>query len=173
VLRSAYDPVAISKGYEQAGAAISVLTEPTFFDGSLEHLEAVRSAVTVPGLRKDFVLSEYQLLEARAAGADAVLLIVAALDPESVKALHASASRLGLDALVEVHTADELSVAIDAGARIIGVNNRNPALETDVTASRRWLRGYRASGVCQRKRPQDRRGSESVAAARIQRVSDR
>lgn len=137
VLRSAYDPVAISKGYEQAGAAaISVLTEPTFFDGSLEHLEAVRNAVTVPVLRKDFVVSEYQLLEARAAGADAVLLIVAALDPESLKALHASASRLGLDALVEVHTADELSVAIDAGARIVGVNNRNlRTLEVDVTAS--------------------------------------
>jgi indole-3-glycerol phosphate synthase len=137
VLRSAYDPVAISKGYEQAGAAaISVLTEPTFFDGSLEHLEAVRNAVTVPVLRKDFVVSEYQLLEARAAGADAVLLIVAALDPESLKALHASASRLGLDALVEVHTADELSVAIDAGARIVGVNNRNlRTLEIDVTAS--------------------------------------
>ena len=84
VLRADYDPVAIARGYEAAGAAaISVLTEPTFFDGSLEHLQAVRDAVRIPLLRKDFIVSEYQLLEARAAGADAVLLIVAALDAAS------------------------------------------------------------------------------------------
>ena len=137
VLRSAYDPAAIAEGYEQAGAAaISVLTEPTFFDGTLEHLNSVRNAVSIPILRKDFVVSEYQLLEARAAGADAVLLIVAALDSQSLTALHACASTLGLDVLVEVHTAGELSVAIDAGARLVGVNNRNlRTLEVDVTAS--------------------------------------
>jgi indole-3-glycerol phosphate synthase len=137
MLRADYDPVAIAKAYDAAGAAaVSVLTEPTFFDGSLQHLEAVCNAVRVPVLRKDFVVSEYQLLEARAAGADAVLLIVAAVDPESLVSLHAKASALGLDVLVEVHLADELSVAVDAGARIIGVNNRNlRTLEVDVTAS--------------------------------------
>ena len=137
VLRADYDPVAIARGYGKAGAAaISVLTEPTFFDGALEHLQAVRSAVGIPVLRKDFVVSEYQLMEARAARADAVLLIVAALDPGALTALHMRASALGLDVLVEVHSADELSVAIDAGAQIVGVNNRNlRTLEIDVTAS--------------------------------------
>ena len=137
MLRPDYDPVAIALGYEKAGAAaISVLTEPTFFDGALDHLQAVRSSVAIPVLRKDFVVSEYQLLEARAARADAVLLIVAALDPRALETLHARALALGLDVLVEVHSADELSVAIDAGAQIIGVNNRNlRTLEIDVTAS--------------------------------------
>ena len=137
VLRADYDPVAIARGYGKAGAAaISVLTEPTFFDGALEHLQAVRSAVGIPVLRKDFVVSEYQLMEARAARADAVLLIVAALDPGALTALHTRALALGLDVLVEVHSAGELSVAIDAGAQIVGVNNRNlRSLEIDVTAS--------------------------------------
>jgi indole-3-glycerol phosphate synthase len=137
VLRPEYDPVAIASGYAAAGAAaISVLTEPTFFDGSLDHLRAVRNAVSVPVLRKDFVVSEYQVLEARAAGADAILLIVAALTPGELRSLAAYAARLGLDALVEVHDADELSIAIDAGARVIGVNNRNlRTLSVDVTAS--------------------------------------
>ena len=137
VLRADYDPVAIASGYEAAGAAaISVLTEPTFFDGSLEHLQAVRAAVEVPLLRKDFVVSEYQLLEAKAAGADAVLLIVAALRPAQLKVLHDHARRHGLDVLVEVHDATELAIAIDAGARIIGVNNRNlRTLQVDVQAS--------------------------------------
>ena len=137
VLRADYDPVAIASGYEAAGAAaISVLTEPTFFDGSLEHLQAVRAAVDVPLLRKDFVVSEYQLLEAKAAGAEAVLLIVAALRPAQLKVLHDHARRHGLDVLVEVHDATELAIAIDAGARIIGVNNRNlRTLQVDVQAS--------------------------------------
>lgn len=126
VLRPDYDPAAIARGYAAAGAAaVSVLTEPTFFDGALDHLRAIRGAVDLPLLRKDFIVSEYQLLEARAAGADAVLLIVAALRPVEVKILHDQATRLGLDVLVEVHDAAELSVAVDAGARIIGVNNRN------------------------------------------------
>jgi indole-3-glycerol phosphate synthase len=137
VLRAAYDPVAIATAYADAGAAaISVLTEPTFFDGSLEHLTAVRAAVDVPILRKDFIVSEYQLLEAKAAGADAVLLIVSALRPVELKVLHDHAARMGLDALVEVHDAMELSIALDAGARIVGVNNRNlRTLEVDVHAS--------------------------------------
>ena len=137
VLRPEYDAVAIAKDYEDAGAAaISVLTEPTFFDGSLEDLAAVRAAVDVPLLRKDFIVSEYQLLEARAAGADAVLLIVAALRPAELKVLHDHARRHGLDVLVEVHDATELSIAIDAGACIVGVNNRNlRTLTVDVHAS--------------------------------------
>ena len=137
VLREDYDPVAIAAGYAAAGAAaISVLTEPTFFDGSLDHLRAVRAAVDLPLLRKDFIVSEYQLLEARAAGADAVLLIVAALRPAELKLLHDHARRHGLDVLVEAHDATELAIAIDAGARIIGVNNRNlRTLAIDVHAS--------------------------------------
>src|SRR4029077_18072096 len=111
VLRAEYDPVAIARGYDSAGAAaISVLTEPTFFDGSLEHLAAVRAAVDVPLLRKDFVVSEYQLLEAKASGADAVLLIVAALDQAALRVLHDRALAIGLDALVEVHDARELAI---------------------------------------------------------------
>jgi len=137
VLREAYEPVAIAAGYQAAGAAaISVLTEPTFFDGSLEHLSAVRSAVSVPLLRKDFIVSEYQLLEAKLAGADAVLLIVSALRPVELKVLHDHAARMGLDVLVEVHDATELSIALDAGARIVGVNNRNlRTLAVDLHAS--------------------------------------
>ena len=137
ILRQEYDPAVIAAGYAAAGAAaISVLTEPTFFDGSLDHLRAVRASVPVPVLRKDFIVSEYQLLEARAHGADAVLLIVAALTQQELKSLSDCATRWGLDALVEVHSADELSIALDAGAAIVGVNNRNlRTLEVDVKAS--------------------------------------
>jgi len=141
VLRADYDPVAIARSYADAGAAaISVLTEPTFFDGSLDHVRAVRGAVDVPLLRKDFVVSEYQLFEARAAGADAALLIVAALTPIELRALLARAGEIGLDALVEVHDEAELADALDAGARIIGVNNRNlRTLAVDVEASERLI----------------------------------
>lgn len=137
VLRAAYDPVAIARDYAAAGAAaISVLTEPAFFDGALDHLTAVRAAVDLPLLRKDFVIDEYQLLEARAAGADAVLLIVAALDDARLTALAREAAALDLAALVEVHDRDECDRALAAGARIIGVNNRNlRTLDVDVQAS--------------------------------------
>ena len=138
VLRAAYDPVSIAAAYERAGAAaISVLTEPGFFDGSLDHLAAVREAVHVPLLRKDFIVHEYQLLEARAAGADAVLLIVAALDDHQLAELDKAAADLGLATLVEVHDADECHRAAAIGARIIGVNNRNlRTLQVDLDASR-------------------------------------
>jgi indole-3-glycerol phosphate synthase len=141
VLRVDYDPVAIARSYAEAGAAaISVLTEPTFFDGALQHLVEVRAAVSLPLLRKDFIVSEYQLLEAKAAGADAVLLIVAALRPAELKVLHDHATRYGLDALVEVHDARELAIALDAGARLVGVNNRNlRTLDVDVHASERLI----------------------------------
>ncbi|HEY9462532.1 MAG TPA: indole-3-glycerol phosphate synthase TrpC [Vicinamibacterales bacterium] len=139
VLAAEYDPVAIARKYEAGGAAaISVLTEPTFFDGALAHLTAVREAVGLPLLRKDFVVDDYQLFEARAAGADAVLLIVAALEPVELVRLQSRAWELGLAALVEVHDDEELARAIDSGARLIGVNNRNlRTLAVDVRASDR------------------------------------
>ena len=149
VLRADYDPVAIARAYEGAGAAaISVLTEPTFFDGALDHLRAVRAAVAAPLLRKDFVVSEYQLIEARAAGADAVLLIAAALSQDELVRLHVAARDLGLDVLVEVHDATELARALDAGADLIGVNNRNlRTLTVDVDASERLIAGMPSSVV--------------------------
>jgi indole-3-glycerol phosphate synthase len=139
VLAVQYDPAAIARQYELGGAAaISVLTEPTFFDGALEHLEAVRRAVALPILRKDFTVDEYQLFEARAAGADAILLIVAALEQADLVRLQTTAFELGLAALVEVHDEAELMRAIDSGARLIGVNNRNlRTLQVGVEASYR------------------------------------
>jgi indole-3-glycerol phosphate synthase len=126
ILRADYDPAAIARQYAAVGAtAISVLTEPTFFDGALEHLRAVRAAVPTPILRKDFVIDEFQIVEAHAAGADAILLIVAALDDATLQRLHAAAEARGLAALVEVHTAEELARAQQAGATLIGVNSRN------------------------------------------------
>ena len=141
VLCAQYDPVAIARQYEAGGAAaISVLTEPTFFDGALEHLTAVRAAVSLPILRKDFVVDDYQLFEARAAGADAILLIVAGLAQDALIALQTRAQELGLAALVEVHDEDELTRAVDAGALMIGVNNRNlRTLAVDVDASYRLV----------------------------------
>lgn len=126
ILREDYDPAAIATSYEKAGAAaISVLTEPTFFDGSIEHLAAVRRAAGIPVLRKDFIVTDYQLAEARAAGADAVLLIAAALTDVELNDRLRAAEAYGLDALVEVHDASELERAVAAGAAIIGVNSRN------------------------------------------------
>lgn len=126
VLRDPYDPVAIATAYETAGAAaISVLTEPTFFDGEIDHLRAVRDRVSIPLLRKDFIATPFQVAEARAAGADAVLLIVAALEPATLQLLMTEAARHGLAALVEVHSREELRTALDAGASVIGVNSRN------------------------------------------------
>jgi indole-3-glycerol phosphate synthase len=139
VLAASYDPVRIAGDYERGGAAaISVLTEPTFFDGALEHLTAVRAAIELPIIRKDFIVDEYQLFEARAIGADAVLLIVAALPQADLVRLQQRAWELGLATLVEVHDDDELARAIDSGARVIGVNNRNlRTLAVDVDASYR------------------------------------
>ena len=122
------DPAALAVDYEAGGArVISVLTEPRRFGGSLEDLAAVRDAVRVPLLRKDFVVSSYQLWEARAHGADMVLLIVAALEQNALVSLVERAESIGLVPLVEVHTGDELDRAVDAGAKVIGVNARNLA----------------------------------------------
>src|SRR2546421_5488161 len=128
VLKDDLDPVALASTYARHGAdAISVLTDARYFRGSLDDLAAVRAAVDVPLLRKDFVLDDYQLWEARAAGADAVLLIVAILEPSQLSGLAAAAKGLGLAALVECHTAAELDVALTMGARLLGINNRNLA----------------------------------------------
>lgn len=138
VLRAAYEPVALARGYEDAGAAaVSVLTEPGFFDGSLADLHAVSEVVAIPCLRKDFIVDEYQVLEARAAGADAALLIVAALTDVELRHLMWTIDQAGLAALVEVHDAADCDRALEAGARIVGVNNRNlRTLEVSVEASR-------------------------------------
>lgn len=127
------DPAALAMDYEAGGArVISVLTEPRRFGGSLEDLAAVREAVRVPLLRKDFVVSSYQLWEARAYGADTVLLIVAALEQNALVSLVERALSIDLVPLVEVHTEAELDRALDAGARVIGINARNLAtLEVD------------------------------------------
>ncbi|HWD62344.1 MAG TPA: indole-3-glycerol phosphate synthase TrpC, partial [Humibacter sp.] len=120
------DPAALATVYQQAGAsAISVLTEQRKFLGSLDDLRAVRDAVTIPVLRKDFIADPYQVYEARAAGADIVLLIVAALDQPTLVSLHRLARSLGMTVLVETHSADEISRALDAGASLVGVNARN------------------------------------------------
>ncbi|QVQ54678.1 indole-3-glycerol phosphate synthase TrpC [Spiractinospora alimapuensis] len=120
------DPTALARDYEAGGASlISVLTEPRRFGGSLADLSAVRAAVDTPLLRKDFVVSAYQLWEARVHGADAVLLIVAALEQSALVSLVERAMSLGLTPLVEVHTAEEVDRALAAGARVIGVNARD------------------------------------------------
>ncbi len=120
------DPAALAREYELGGAsAISVLTEGRKFGGSLADLEAVRAAVALPVLRKDFIATPYQVFEARAAGADLVLLIVAALDDATLAELYGLIGQLGMTALVETHSADELDRAAQLGARLIGVNARD------------------------------------------------
>jgi indole-3-glycerol phosphate synthase len=126
VLVPTLDPTALATLYARHGAdAISVLTDEKYFQGRLDDLEAIRRVVPVPLLRKDFTIDEYQLWEARAAGADAVLLIVAIMDAAHLNDLLQAAKGLGLSALVECHTAPEVEVAVAAGARIIGLNNRD------------------------------------------------
>jgi indole-3-glycerol phosphate synthase len=121
-----FDPAAIARQYADAGAAaLSVLTDEEFFAGRLEYLTAAREACEVPVLRKDFIIDDYQLYEARAAGADAVLLIVAALDPTKLRDLLALTRSLGMAALVESHDEPELEIALESGAEVLGVNNRD------------------------------------------------
>jgi indole-3-glycerol phosphate synthase len=127
VLNDSADPAATATLYEEGGAAaISVLTEEDHFRGSLDDLRSVRETVSIPVLRKDFIFDEFQVLESAAAGADAVLLIAGFLDRDRLVHLRQLAEeQLGLDALVEVHTTDEMRIAADAGATIVGVNNRD------------------------------------------------
>lgn len=121
-----FDPMAIAREYEKAGAgAMSVLTEPDYFLGDIEYLREIAKEVAIPLLRKDFTIDEYMIYEAKAAGASVVLLICALLDEETVKRYIEICDSLGLSALVEAHDEEEISQAIRAGARVIGVNNRN------------------------------------------------
>ncbi len=127
------DPVLLAQTYESAGASmISVLTEQRRFKGSLADLKAVKQAVNIPVLRKDFIANEYQILEARAAGADVVLLIVAGLNPKKLRSLKTLVEQLGMTAFVETHSADEVRLAVDEGSSMIGVNARDlSTFETD------------------------------------------
>lgn len=138
-LKMSLDPVTQALAYERGGAAaISVLTEPSYFSGSLDDLEAVRAAVSVPVLRKDFIIDLRQVQESRAAGADALLLIVAGLDPGMLAALLVECDAIGIEALVEAHNAEEAAIAVAAGATIIGVNNRDLAtFHTDLAVAER------------------------------------
>ncbi|HET6385653.1 MAG TPA: indole-3-glycerol phosphate synthase TrpC [Armatimonadota bacterium] len=126
VIREDFDPVSIAQSYQSGGAAaLSVLTDATYFRGSLSILRAVRESVRLPVLRKEFILDPYQIHESRAAGADAVLLIASIVDELTLCRLYVAAKELGMDALVEVHTAEEMAVATEIGADLIGINNRD------------------------------------------------
>jgi indole-3-glycerol phosphate synthase len=148
-IREHADPAAIAKGYAAAGAAaLSVLTDGPFFSGSIDDLQAARAAVSIPVLRKDFTIDPLQVIEARAIGADAVLLIVAALDDAALAELLAAAHEQGLDVLVEVHTRAELERALAQNAGLIGVNNRDlGSFRTDVGVTRELLRHARGARI--------------------------
>jgi indole-3-glycerol phosphate synthase len=142
------DPAAVARDYAAAGAAaISILTD-RHFKGSLEDLRNVRAAVDLPLLRKDFIFDSYQLHQARAAGADCILLIAAMLKEAELRALYAEARELGLQALVEVHNEDELRAAERAGAEIVGINNRDlHTFATDIAVTERLLTGYSGTAL--------------------------
>lgn len=126
VIREDFDAVAVARGYEANGAAcLSVLTDRDFFQGDAHYLQAARNAVKLPVLRKDFMIDPWQILESRAMGADAVLLIVAALSDAQLSELYHAAHQVGCDVLVEVHTAEELERAVKLNAELIGINNRD------------------------------------------------
>lgn len=126
VLREDFDPSSLARLYAESGAsAISVLTDAKYFQGDSSHLKEAKEASLLPVLRKDFIIDEYQIWESAVIGADALLLIVAALTAEQLRDYVSLAFRLGLDALVEVHDGKQLEAALDAGARIIGINNRD------------------------------------------------
>lgn len=126
VIREDFDPVTIARIYEESGAAcLSVLTDTTFFQGNLGYLARIRKAVNLPLLRKDFIIDEYQIHEARAAGADAILLIAACLEKRQIEDYLGIAGQLSLDVLVESHTRQELDTSLQAGAMLVGINNRD------------------------------------------------
>ncbi len=148
-IRPGADPVETAMLYEKSGAAaVSVLTDRQFFSGSIDDLKAIRAKINLPVLRKEFIIDEYQLVEASAAGADAILLIVAALDQPLLKRLHQLTVDLGLDPLIEVHQESELDRALEVGAQLIGVNNRDLAtLKTDLKTTERLMRKIPAGPV--------------------------
>lgn len=148
-LNMSLDPVTQALAYQEGGAAaISVLTEPDYFSGSLDDLEAVRAAVSVPVLRKDFIVDPRQVAESRAAGADALLLIVAAMDRETLSALLTECGVVGIEALVEAHNEEEAAIAVAAGAGIIGVNNRDlKTFHTDLAVAERVAPNLRGTQV--------------------------
>ena len=139
ILRPYFDPMALAKTYAENGAAaISVLTDAEYFQGSPEHLAAIRQTVNLPLLRKDFIYDEYQIYESVAYGADALLLIVAILEPKQLVKMITISRSLGLGCLVEVHNEDELTIALESGAQIIGINNRNlNTFEVDLNTTQR------------------------------------
>jgi indole-3-glycerol phosphate synthase len=139
LIRPDFDPALIASQYEAAGAAcISVLTDQEFFQGSIEYLQQARAACFLPVIRKDFIISPYQIAEAKVIGADCILLIVAALTPTQLQELASYAQAMRLDVLVEVHDEAELEIALEAGFDLVGVNNRNlHTFETDLSVSYR------------------------------------
>lgn len=141
LIRADFDPVDIARRYQAGGAAcLSVLTDRQFFMGDLSYLDRIAGAVTLPLLRKDFIIDPYQVVEARVHGADAVLLIAAALDQEPLEELYALAVDLGLDVLLEVHDAEELARALQLPVGLIGINNRDlQTFHTDLTVTERLL----------------------------------
>ncbi|TWT88801.1 Indole-3-glycerol phosphate synthase [Pseudobythopirellula maris] len=126
LIREDFDPIEIARTYEAHGAScVSILTDEPYFQGKLEYLRDARAAIGIPALRKDFILDEYQLLEARSVGADAVLLIAECLTPSELKDLHDAAVALGMTPLVELYEPENLDAVLESGARLIGVNNRD------------------------------------------------
>ena len=139
MLRDDYDVQKIARSYAANGAAaFSVLTDEKYFQGNLEHLQSVSRLNLLPVLRKDFIIDSYQILEARAYGADAILLIVAALSKEDLAGLKSTSDELGMDSLIEVHSEEELETALQVGAQLIGINNRNlKTLKTSLETTER------------------------------------